>query len=323
MIPAFTSFGMHGCSAAAGCTSTASQVDFPVVYLLWLVSSIGLIGVVLFVWFGGIGIAAIPFDGLATFLKRPKKLNQEKFNQQRNVLGKRARALAEKGEEFKEKWLASGGKPRSRKDKRLWREFKQNVQELEDDHRILMQAAGKASLWKLILGIVWGWAQIPLIIFGIIIAFIWLLQIVLYMSVTPPIFGFLNYAFIWLDQLFPLLGSSLYAFFTFYLLVAIVRGNFRFGVSIPFIFELHPMKPNGTMMNSFLLNVGLLLITSIAVVQFASAAFGMYSRNTAVDVIFNVGVRNPNCQVRLAVLPVGVSCEHCALVCSFDHFGDY
>lgn len=45
-------------------------------------------------------------------------------------------------------------------------------------------------------------------------------------------------------------------------------------------------------MNSFLFNCVLLLLCSLAVVQFCTAAFSQYSRFTGIDAIFNVGVRN-------------------------------
>lgn len=45
------------------------------------------------------------------------------------------------------------------------------------------------------------------------------------------------------------------------------------GFKIPLLFTIHPMKVNETWMNSFLFNVTLILITSVAVTNFCSSAF--------------------------------------------------
>ena len=41
----------------------------------------------------------------------------------------------------------------------------------------------------------------------------------------------------------------------------------QFGLRVFIIFAIHPMRIGGTMLNSFLFNVGLILVTSVAVVQ--------------------------------------------------------
>jgi hypothetical protein len=52
-----------------------------------------------------------------------------------------------------------------------------------------------------------------------------------------------------------------------------MKGNFKFGLRIFIIFPIHPMKLGATMLNSFLFNVGLILLTSLATVQFCTNAF--------------------------------------------------
>lgn len=94
--------------------------------------------------------------------------------------------------------------------------------------------------------------------FGIItalIAVIWIIHIVLYMIVQPSVTPFLNEYFLWFDKWFPLFGVLSVAVFSLYLLAACVKGCFKFGLRLV-LFTLHPMKPNGTYMNSFLFNCG-------------------------------------------------------------------
>jgi LMBR1 domain-containing protein 1 len=81
------------------------------------------------------------------------------------------------------------------------------------------------------------------------------LQIIAYMLVYPPFSPFLNTYFRWFDKWFPLLGAISVALFSMYLLLACVKGCFKFGLRLMW-FTLHPMVKNGTYMNSFLFNVG-------------------------------------------------------------------
>ncbi|CAN1303679.1 LIMR family protein At5g01460 [Linum perenne] len=82
-----------------------------------------------------------------------------------------------------------------------------------------------------------------------------------------------------------LLGTAAFAFFCFYLLLAVVAGATMLGLRIVFI-TIHPMKWGATLMNSFLFNVGLILLCSISVIQFCATAFGYYAQATAAQEIF-------------------------------------
>ena len=88
-----------------------------------------------------------------------------------------------------------------------------------------------------------------------IIAVIWILHMILYMLLQPALTPFLNDYFFWFDTWFPLFGVLSVAIFSLYLLVACVKGCFKYGLRLVW-FTLHPMKPHGTYMNSFLFNCG-------------------------------------------------------------------
>ncbi len=47
----------------------------------------------------------------------------------------------------------------------------------------------------------------------------------------------------------------LYAIFTGYMLACTMKGNFYFGLRVPLLCSVHPMKQNGTLMSSFMFNV--------------------------------------------------------------------
>ncbi|KAL2557966.1 LIMR family protein [Forsythia ovata] len=82
-----------------------------------------------------------------------------------------------------------------------------------------------------------------------------------------------------------LLGTAAFAFFCFYLLLAVIAGAMILGLKLVFI-TIHPMKWGATLMNSFLFNVGLILLCSISVIQFCATAFAYYSQATAPQEIF-------------------------------------
>jgi len=69
-----------------------------------------------------------------------------------------------------------------------------------------------------------------------------------------------------------------------------MKGCFKCGVRFFFV-SLHPMKVNATYMNSFLFNLGLVLLCSLPIVQFCTIAFSYYARFTNVNQIFGVQIK--------------------------------
>lgn len=45
-----------------------------------------------------------------------------------------------------------------------------------------------------------------------------------------------------MDNVFPLFGTIAYGIVSFYLLWCVVKGNFKFGLRIPLLMTIHPMK---------------------------------------------------------------------------------
>ena len=73
---------------------------------------------------------------------------------------------------------------------------------------------------------------------------------------------------------------------TQYLVFCILKGSFRFGVRIPFLFSFHPMKEGKTWMNSFLFNLSIAALGSVAIVHLCSGCFEEYLRSTSISSIF-------------------------------------
>jgi len=274
------------------CTASPNAiVSYRVSVILYIISMLTFIGVFLFILFGGIGMSALPIDLINGFKYRPRYMTAEEYKQGKLKVSARVTSLIEKGSKLKDKWAASGGRPRSRRDRATYNEFRADVFLLEEEWKRLDKSYNK-GLGPRLLAVLWSWAQLVLGILSVIISILWVLQIILYLVLRPPPTPFLNTLFIVLDNAFGLFGTIAYGLFAFYLLWTVIKGNFKFGLKIPFIFEIHPMKVGETLMNSFLFNCVLLLLSSMAVVQFCTAAFALYSRDTSIDTIFNVGAKN-------------------------------
>jgi len=121
-----------------------------------------------------------------------------------------------------------------------------------------------------------------------IIAFFYWLHILLSSAITTdgfPEHVFFNDILLYFDEDVDaaFIAAFVFAGFALYLIWAVTKGNIKFGVRIPFCFVIHPMVKDETMMNSFLFNVELVLIASMAVVQFLTESFSQYVRLTAID----------------------------------------
>lgn len=71
--------------------------------------------------------------------------------------------------------------------------------------------------------------------------------------------------------------------FAIYLEFCVIVGNFKWGLRIPWLIELHPMRTAGTLVSSFLVNAELLLVASFAVSLFCARSFSVYVRVTSIN----------------------------------------
>ena len=114
-------------------------------------------------------------------------------------------------------------------------------------------------------------------VFLVLFSFFWWLHIILY-SLTKS-HNFFNDILTALENgrvmflsVFIVLGLA------FYMLLVTVKGTFKLGVRIPYLLSFHVMQPNETLMNAFMFNVVLVLLSSTAVVMFVTEAFGEFVR---------------------------------------------
>lgn len=264
----------------------------PVTMPIFCMAMLSFFGWFGFTFFVGVGLIALPFDLINEFRTRPTPMSTRVWVDEKENLAKRAAGLIEIGTKFKE--MLEKADPRSRSearaDKKNFLKFEQNYYFLKKDYTMLdlsYRLKGGNPLWyimKLVLGII-----------GSIVSLTWLIHICIFLLPTTPIHPFLNNYFVELEQLlgqgFPLFGICAYATWSFYLLWACVKGNFKLGLRFLF-WKIYPMEINNTLMNAFLVNTWLLLLCSVPAVQFCTQSFPIYARYTEVDMLFGTQIQN-------------------------------
>ena len=252
-----------------------------------------------FAIFGGIGLAALPLDLILAFLDRPRHMDPLEFADAQMSLRDRVNELVAVGEllkyEREEREQHNEGKrgglfdkearKQAAEEKQTMLQFKQAVYLLEEDAEDFANCTENYNNYN------------PLIPYGCLIAGIcsciisifWVLHIILYMLPATPVTPFLNNYFMWFQErvVGGMFGVLSVAIFSFYLLIAAVKGCFKFGLRFLF-FQVHPMKLNKTYMSSFLFNIALVCLCALPVVQFSASAFQDYARYTTINQVFNV-----------------------------------
>ncbi|CEL97760.1 unnamed protein product [Vitrella brassicaformis CCMP3155] len=287
--------------APSVCSKAKDAVlEVNVSFEIYLIGIMCFVGWFLFALFGGIGLTAIPLDLILSYIDRPTAMDLSKFSARKKLLGEKATNLRQIGEDLKGKELDLRSKTgwSSRKEKAAlsqeYNKFKQAVYLLEREWahlEISLKEKGEnpvISIAKLVLGILCA-----------ILSVLWLLHILLYNIVSRltgdlvPITAFFNDILIAMERTgFFMLSLAAYAILVVYLMACVVKGCFKFGMRIFFLFPIHPMKPHETHMNTFLFNVMLILISAGAIVQFSQDAFAEYARLTDADVIFSAQIRH-------------------------------
>ena len=269
--------------ATTWCVGSKDLVSIGVTFPVYCIGLISFVGWFLFVAFGGIGLAALPLDLFAEYRFRPKRIALDEYARQKVAIKERASKLSEIGKQFERE---GRHKKKNRKNQKLYNKFKQAVYFLERDWTKLSEAYKQQGGNP-----IYYWFIAFLALITTCLSLLWLIHIVLFLFIDPPVSPFLNDIFTHLDGVFPLLGTIIYGIFSYYLLWAVIKGNMKMGLRFLF-FTIHPMKIGGTLMNSFLFNVWLILLCSFPVVQFCTVAFGLYTHGSAIENLFGIQVTN-------------------------------
>ncbi|RZC90740.1 hypothetical protein C5167_028574 [Papaver somniferum] len=275
----------HQCSAYTANAASESTWTMRTTFPEYVVALATIVGSVLFSIFGGVGIVSLPLGLIFSFIRRPKAvITRSQYIKEATELGKKAKELKKAADALRQE-EKNGAKGRK------WRKNVKAVEKelllLEEDVKALeeMYPQGEKAETSWALTVIGYLAKLVLGVLGLIVSVAWIAHIIIYLLIDPPLTSFLNEVFIKLDDVWGLLGTAAFAFFCFYLLLAVIAGAMMLGLRLVFI-TIHPMKWGATLMNSFLFNVGLILLCSISVIQFCATAFGYYAQATAAQEIF-------------------------------------
>ncbi|KAH8970953.1 hypothetical protein BDL97_02G115800 [Sphagnum fallax] len=239
------------------------RVSFPE-YIIALTT---IFGSILFVIFGGVGMACLPMSLIATFLRRPKTTISRAQYIKTSL--QEATHILKRGKDMKEVLLGLQREERAGSKGRKWKKNVLKMQKeliyLEQDDEALTEVfpQGEKADTSWALTVISYLTCLFFGIVGIVISVVWLVHIIIFMLVTPPIKPFLNDFFIRLDKAWGLLGTVGFGVFCLYLLLAVISGEVHLGLNFLFI-QLHPMN----------------------VIQFCAKAFSLYVDATAVQQIF-------------------------------------
>ena len=262
-------------------------------FLTYSVAVVSIIGWLFVCMFAGVGAISLPMDWFFDWYTRPRKvITKTEYISRAKTLGRRAKELQGVGQSLRREEMAHG---RSRKWRKQVSELTKQIDLLQKDDenltRAYPQGEERATMWM--VGIVISWLKLFGSILGGVTSFLWILHMILYLFVKPPVSPFLNDMFIGLQNAWGLLGVFFFSLFCLYIVTMTIHGLFRLGFFVG-VMTIHPMKLNGTFMPTFFFNCAVISILNIAIVQFCSWAFGIYADDTTVQTIFNVEVRYLN-----------------------------
>jgi len=272
------------------CYKYSTEIEVQVSWPVYAMALLAFLGWFLFVIFAGMGLPALPWDLFNEWRFRPKPLDLSKYAEEKRKIGQRATMLKRCGEHIKDDELNNLGNKLSRKEKRDFAQtmhrFEAAVHLLKRDYYHLQISYKKRGGNPIVY-----WIKLAASIVGASMSLMWLVHICVFILPTQPIHPFLNTLFIGLSiPGFPLFGVLAFSCYSFWLLLCVIKGNFRFGLRLACC-RVFPMEYQNTMMNSFLANTWLILLSSVVVVQFCALAFPVYARNTQIDLLFGTQIR--------------------------------
>ena len=277
------------------CTSKEVNIQITVGFTIYVIALLSFISYILFVIFGGIGIFAFPLDLIYAFCTRPVKLNPTKLEEVKKEIVVAAADLKDLAMQIKK--LETKGynkKTIFSSDRRhydeLVKRLKVGVSVIDDQYQIIQiqNLANRTSALGYVVQLIVG-------IICLILSLLWIAQIILYIVIKKngqPLYPFLNIPLVVLtDNNCSFLAICLFTVFSFYLVIATVKGNVKFGIRLMCLGQIHPLKKDNTYMNSILFNVMLIMFTSVSLIQFCVKAFGEYASSTDADIILNTQIR--------------------------------
>eukprot|EP01041_Mallomonas_annulata_P002734 gene2734-5382_t len=274
-------------------TST-TKIVFHVNFPIYIIALMSWIGWWFFAFFAGFGLAAVPFDFIKAFVTRPRVLAPDEIANYTLTMQERTQALIEISAMVKKERLEFKRTATSSSDRRLrWAKDRVEVNRLGQMVFMLQEDIERLNACKTASHEYNSLIPYVQLLFGIIfmvISILWEVHIILFMLISPPVSAFLSWFFSWFDTWFPMFGTITYAFFSLYMFFCAIKGSFKLGVRCMCV-KIHPMKISGTYVNSFLFNLGIIMLCTIPLVQFCATAFASYVRYSDIYHIFGIQIK--------------------------------
>ena len=277
-----------------------NSIELKVNIIIYSIAVLTFISWIVFALFGGIGLASVPIDFFISFVNRPKNIDNEDARERKRILFEEIEDLEKLGDEVTElerkgaqhKFFFMPAKRRYNKKKN---DFVSRFVLVQKEFDIL----NKNNYIRDTFAVVIYYLLIPLGILATILTLLWVIQFICsYFYILNglkdrrPGYPFLSYMLIFFqDHDVSFLSFFFFALLTLYLLFCVIKGNFTFGVRF-LCWKVHPMEKGKTYMDSFLFNVSLILLGSMAITQFVSDCLSDYVAFTDIDTLFNTLIKN-------------------------------
>ena len=103
----------------------------------------------------------------------------------------------------------------------------------------MLQGEDRDTSW--VVYVLSFWFSLIIGILFVIVAISWIVHIVVYILISPPLHPLLNSMFSALDDVFPLFGVIAFSIWCFFLILAAIKGFTKLGLNFVLI-QLYPMK---------------------------------------------------------------------------------
>jgi LMBR1 domain-containing protein 1 len=183
------------CGSSSGCSWLVSSLSINVTLVIYIAALMSFVGWFIFSIYVGIGFVALPIDCINAFKYRPKPLSQSELLKQRKALRDRASELIKMCQDMGSKFIQFNEEVHSKKERRKagkvnsteLNRFRVLVDLLEADLEKYQMSDPQyyrkyynpfVPYFKFLFGII-----------SIILTVCWLLQIILFMLLNPPVYG--------------------------------------------------------------------------------------------------------------------------------------
>lgn len=277
------------------CQSNDSTLKITVSFPIFCIGLLSFISYFLFTFFCGIGLFALPLDLIYNYCTRPKRIAGPRLEAMKKEVVQTAIDLKDLAMQVKK--LEDRGAHKKGYFSQERREHRGLFKQLSAGVNILEQQFEVIDFQRMLSGrsiICYYFSFFGGVILTII-SLIWLVHIVVYVIIAPdgkPLNGFLNIILVGLTESgVSFIAIAIFSFICFYLQLATLKGNLKFGIRFPLLGSVHPIKKNATYMNSILFNVMVIMLSSVSVNQFCVKCFGEYTAMTDIDLIFGTQIK--------------------------------